>query len=387
MDRKQFLSKLALGTSFLVILAILMRAETTLPWIWSKVMTVVAPIAGGVVIAFLLSIPSRAIDRVISSRLPKSVARLSKGISLLLAIILILVFLTIIFSLVLPEFIHACTILVESLRDFASDEEFWSRIDLSALPFISEAFGDIDESITTLAELLESKIRIFSEPILSFTIQSMLSIISWVISFFIMVVFSCYFIMNRDMLKTHIHKVMSLMMKTERIKALTHVINVASTAFSRFITAQITEALIIGVLCFAGMVVLRLPNGAAISAFTGLMALIPIYGAIIGAVVGAFIIAMTSPWQGLFFLIFIFVLQQLEGDFIYPRVVGSSTGIPSVYVFTAVTIGGALFGLAGMLFAVPVFSTVYTILRERLSEDKASTGPKYDTEAEGRLEE
>ena len=126
---------------------------------------------------------------------------------------------------------------------------------------------------------------------------------------------------------------------------------------------------------------------AAVSAFTGLMALIPIYGAIIGAAVGAFIIAMSSPWQGLFFLIFIFVLQQLEGDFIYPRVVGSSTGIPSVYVFTAVTIGGALFGLAGMLFAVPVFSTAYTLLRERLSEDKATSGTDHDTEPEGRLEE
>ena len=387
MDRKQFLSKLALGTSFLVILAILMRAETTIPWIWSKIMTVFAPIIGGIVIAFLLSIPSKAIDRIIASRLPKRVARFSKGISLLISILLILIFLTLIFSLVLPEFIHACTILVESLRDFASDEEFWSRIDLSEIPFVSEAFGDIDEGITTLAELLESRIKVFSEPILSFTIQSLLSIIGWLISFFIMVVFSCYFIMNRDMLKTHIHKVMSLVMRKERIQTLTHVIDVASLAFSRFITAQLTEALIIGLLCFAGMVVLRLPNGTAISAFTGLTALIPIYGAIIGAIVGAFIIAMTSPWQGLFFLLFIFVLQQLEGNFIYPRVVGSTTGIPSVYVFTAVTIGGALFGLAGMLFAVPVFSTVYALLRERLSEDKTATGAKNDAEAEGRLEE
>ena len=129
------------------------------------------------------------------------------------------------------------------------------------------------------------------------------------------------------------------------------------------------------------MLVLRLPYAAAISAFTGLMALIPIYGAIIGAVVGAFIIAVISPIKGLLFLIFIFVLQQAEGDFIYPRVVGTSTGLPSVYVFASVTLGGALCGLGGMLFAVPVFSILFTLIRERLSKDEAAASANNDLES------
>ena len=112
------------------------------------------------------------------------------------------------------------------------------------------------------------------------------------------------------------------------------------------------------------MLVLGFPYAPTISVLTGVMALIPIYGAVIGALIGAFLIAVVNPWKGLFFLIFIFVLQQLEGDLIYPRVVGSTTGVPSVYVFASVTIGGTLFGLAGMLFAVPVFSIVFTLLKE-----------------------
>ena len=380
MDRKQFLTKLALGSALIAVLAVFMNADRTLPWIWQRIMAVLSPVAGGIAIAFLLSIPARAIEKGLAAILRGKMLRFSRGLSLLLSVILILIFLAAIFSLVLPEFIHACTILIDSLRNFASDEAFWAGIDLSRIPFLEEIFGGIDEGITTLAELLESRLQELSEPILSFTIQSLISLISGTVAFFVAFVFSCYFIMNEKMLKRHVKAVLSLCLTEEMIRKTEHVISTASIAFSRFITAQVAESLIIGMLCFIGMLLLRLPYAAAISAFTGLMALIPIYGAFAGAAVGAFIIAVVNPWQGVLFLVFIFVLQQLEGDLIYPRVVGTSTGLPSVYVFASVTLGGALFGIAGMVTAVPVFSTIYILLKEKLSENEASARPDHDAE-------
>ena len=377
MDRRQFLSRLLLGTALIVIFTILINAEATLPWLWDKISAVLSPILGGIAIAFILSIPSKRIEKTLERRIGKGV----RLISLILSVALIILFLSLVIALVVPEFINACSILIDSLKAFASDESFWERIDLSAIPFVNDMLGDVDDSITTLAELLESKIQEFSAPILSFTIQSLISVIQGSVSFFVAAVFACYFIMNREMLSRHIRKVLSLLLPESRIGYLVHLERIASSSFSRFIIAQVTEACIIGVLCFAGMLVLRLPYAAAISAFTGLMALIPIYGAIIGAVVGAFIIAVISPIKGLLFLIFIFVLQQAEGDFIYPRVVGTSTGLPSVYVFASVTLGGALCGLGGMLFAVPVFSILFTLIRERLSKDEAAASADNDLES------
>ena len=377
MDRRQFLSRLLLGTALIAIFTILINAEATLPWLWDKVSTVLSPILGGIAIAFILSIPSKRIEKTLEGRLGKGV----RLISLVLSVALIILFLSLVIALVVPEFINACSILIDSLKAFASDESFWERIDLSAIPFVNDMLGGVDDSITTLAELLESKIQEFSAPILSFTIQSLIYVIQGSVSFFVAAVFACYFIMNREMLSRHMRKVLSLLLPEGRIGYLVHLERIASSSFSRFIIAQVTEACIIGVLCFAGMLVLRLPYAAAISAFTGLMALIPIYGAIIGAIVGAFIIAVISPIKGLLFLIFIFVLQQAEGDFIYPRVVGTSTGLPSVYVFASVTLGGALCGLGGMLFAVPVFSILFTLIRERLSKDEAAASADNDLES------
>ena len=291
MDRRQFLSRLLLGTALIAIFTILINAEATLPWLWDKVSTVLSPILGGIAIAFILSIPSKRIEKTLEGRLGKGV----RLISLVLSVALIILFLSLVIALVVPEFINACSILIDSLKAFASDESFWERIDLSAIPFVNDMLGGVDDSITTLAELLESKIQEFSAPILSFTIQSLISVIQGSVSFFVAAVFACYFIMNREMLSRHIRKVLSLLLPESRIGYLVHLERIASSSFSRFIIAQVTEACIIGVLCFAGMLVLRLPYAAAISAFTGLMALIPIYGAIIGAIVGAFIIAVISP--------------------------------------------------------------------------------------------
>ena len=152
------------------------------------------------------------------------------------------------------------------------------------------------------------------------------------------------------------------------MKKLTYIASVADDSFHKFIVAQCTEAVILGLLCTVGMLILRLPYAAMIGAVTAVSAFIPVVGAFIGGGIGAFLILMESPSKALIFLVFIILLQQIEGDLIYPKVVGSSMGLPSLWVLAAVTVGGGVFGITGMLLGVPLASTVYKIIRDDINE-------------------
>ncbi|MGN1083792.1 MAG: AI-2E family transporter, partial [Lachnospiraceae bacterium] len=151
----------------------------------------------------------------------------------------------------------------------------------------------------------------------------------------------------------------------ERVRnAVLHIAGTSHGIFCAFVTGQCIEAVILGSLCAIGMLIFRFPYAGMIGALVGVTALIPVVGAFIGAGVGAFLILMTDPFQALMFLIYIVVLQQIEGNVIYPKVVGSSVGLPAMWVLAAVTVGGGIGGVLGMLFAVPTASVAYTLLRE-----------------------
>ena len=345
--------------------------RTSLPWLSGRLSPVITPVLLGICIGFVLNMPAKAIE----NRLH---VRHSRGISIAASIILLLIAAALLITLVVPELVDAVSLLIASLRDFAGRQDFWNA-DAASIPIIGPYLADADSQILTLADSIESYISEWTPSIISFTLSTLGSFISFWATFFIACVFAVYFIANKEMLSRHLGKLLSLFLKDSTLAYLRHAAEVSATAFSRFISAQVTEAIIIGVLCLIGMLIFRFPYAPVISALTGAMALIPIYGAVIGALVGAFMIAVADPWQGLFFLIFIFVLQQLEGDLIYPRVVGTTTGVPAVYVFASVTIGGAIAGLAGMLFAVPVFSIAFTLLKELY--ERRSMQRKEDAEA------
>ena len=143
-----------------------------------------------------------------------------------------------------------------------------------------------------------------------------------------------------------------------------HILSLTNNAFSSFVTGQVTEAFILGTLCCLGMLILRLPYALPVSVIISFTSLIPIFGAWIGAATGAFLIVFVSPIKALTFLIFLLILQQVEGNLIYPRVVGKSVGLPGLWVLAAVTIGGGAFGVMGMLLGVPVCSVVYALVQD-----------------------
>ena len=166
---------------------------------------------------------------------------------------------------------------------------------------------------------------------------------------------------------------MKHVMKEERYQKTLHVLSVMNDCFRRYTIGQCTEAVILGVLCTLGMWLLQLPYAAMIGALVAFTALIPVAGAYIGAGVGAIMIITVSPIKALIFLIFIVVLQQLEGNLIYPKVVGNSIGLPAIWVLAAVTVGGGVLGIPGMLLGVPLAATLYRLLREKLAQKEAAT--------------
>ena len=189
--------------------------------------------------------------------------------------------------------------------------------------------------------------------------------------------------MGKEKLGRQISLVMKTYLKPAWYSHLVYFLETLHSCFRRFVVGQCTEAVILGLLCMGGMMLLRFPYASMVGALIGFTALIPVAGAYIGAGVGAFMIFTVSPFQSLFFLIFIAILQQLEGNLIYPKVVGSSIGLPGIWVLAAVTVGGGLFGLLGVLLSVPAASVLYTLLKRDVHRRLEEKMPAPEQAEEG----
>lgn len=203
-------------------------------------------------------------------------------------------------------------------------------------------------------------------------ITALTSVFSVVVTTLLSVIFAIYLLMSKDKLLQQSNRLLHTYLRPQWEQKLMHWLSVLNDCFHRYIVGQCTEAVILGGLCTAGMFLLRFPYAAMIGTLVGFTALIPVAGSYIGAGVGAIMIVTVSPVKALFFLLFIVILQQLEGNLIYPKVVGKSIGLPSVLVLAAVTIGGSLMGVLGMLIGVPLAAAFYRLLRENVYKREAT---------------
>lgn len=194
------------------------------------------------------------------------------------------------------------------------------------------------------------------------------SVFSAIVTFLLSFIFSIYVLLGKDKLKAQIKRLMTSYIKERWNQKIFYVLAILDDCFHKYIVGQCIEAVILGVLCCVGMMIFRFPYATMIGTLVGFTALIPVAGAYIGAGVGAFMILTVSPMKAVLFLIFIVVLQQLEGNLIYPKVVGTSIGLPGIWVLAAVTIGGSLFGVLGMLIGVPAAAALYRIIRNDINK-------------------
>lgn len=281
-----------------------------------------------------------------------------------LTVILIVV---LVVSLIVPQLVSCVKLLVAELPD--------------AIKFVIakvDAWGIVPDNITDVLAGIDWKSRIGSlleaftsgvGNVMDVVFAAVTSVFSGIVTGFLAIIFAIYILASKERLAAQFKKLFGKYMSKGFSNKFTHVVATLNLSFRNFIVGQCTEALILGVLCTIGMLIFRLPYAAMIGALIAFTALIPVAGAYIGAIVGAFMILTVSPVKALIFLVFILVLQQLEGNIIYPKVVGSSIGLPAIWVLAAVTIGGGMFGVLGMLVAVPIAATIYTFLKEEVNQE------------------
>lgn len=290
----------------------------------------------------------------------KAVNKSRRPVCMIAAFLLLFLIIFMVIGLVVPEIVKSIVILVNSLPD-TLERLFENEIVAKYLPMISENLSKVDweKLITEGIDFLRRNIN----GILGNLVTTVSTVFSSIVTMMIGFVFSVYLLLGKDVLKAQCLELMKHYLKPVWGRKIKRLLSMLNRNFHNFIVGQCTEALILGLLCAAGMFIFQFPYAVMIGALIGFTALIPVAGAYIGAAAGVFMMLTVSPMKAVLFVIFIVVLQQLEGNLIYPKVVGDSIGLPALWVLLAVTLGGGIGGIVGMLAAVPLMATAYQIVQ------------------------
>lgn len=335
------------------------------------------PFLLGGVMAFIINLPMRTIERLIPL---KKDSKLLRPLSLCIAIVFVVGIVVLVTFVVMPQLIDTLLILQNSLPSFLTGIKNEAESLFVQFPQIADYINNIEIDWKNLLERIAGFLSNGAGTFLSSTFSAAISIISGVTTFFIGFVFAIYILLQKENLSRQFKKLMKAYLPDDLTARTLEILNLVHTTFANFFAGQCLEAVILGSMFFVTLSIFRLPYALLIGVLIAFTALIPLFGAFIGCVIGAFLMLMVQPLNALVFVIIFFVLQQIEGNLIYPHVVGNSVGLPSIWVLVAVTIGGSTMGIVGMLIFIPITSVVYTLLREavniRLSKGKQTKTKK-----------
>lgn len=329
--------------------------------VFRVLMDVMGPLFIGALIAYLLNIIVVRLERFVLKKLKEKQAGLTRGVSILSSIIIVVAVLYLIINLIVPQIatiisrlVSGIPVLVTQIQNFImeSDTELLEKFvgDNLLADFNDLARQAIDFVSNSVNQLLASSIYLIG------------GATSGLFTFVIAFSFAMYVLATKERLKEQTRLLGVAFLPKRLYGYVSFLVQITNQTFSNFFVGQVTEAVILGTLCIIGMAIFRFPYAVTVGTFIGFTALVPMFGAWIGATVGFVLIASQSFTQAWAFLIFIIILQQLENNLIYPKVVGTSIGIPGIWVLVAVTVGGGVGGIAGMLLGVPVLATVYQII-------------------------
>ncbi|MDO4170528.1 MAG: AI-2E family transporter [Lachnospiraceae bacterium] len=339
-----------------------LRHITSVAKVIINLIHLVKPLLVGIVLALILNVPMSFIEHrfLAKSKIDKGKRPLAIVLSLFLVIG---IFIGVAF-LVIPELIEAIKLIVQiatkSLDQLAQIENN-KTLSQGAVATI---LGKIDIDWMGLKIQLENWFKSQSSNLMEQATRAAGAIVSTVITFVIGLTFAIYILAQKEILKRQTYRLIHVWLPKRFGNIFIHVAEVCGNTFKLFIAGQATEAIILGTLCMIGMAILRLPYAPMIGALVGVTALIPIVGAFVGTIVGAIMILTVDPFKAIIFVIFLLILQQIEGNIIYPQVVGSKLNLPAIWVLAAVTIGGNLSGPFGMLIGVPAASAAYALIKE-----------------------
>lgn len=325
-------------------------------------LALLSPLFTGLVIAFILNILLRVLENKLFAPLNRYAVwrKIGRAVCVVLCYVLVILLIVLLVQFVVPEFVQNLTALGEALPDYLDTAEGW--ITEMSDRFNLNLSGTFLEDLELDWDSFTSKLGNWLSTLFPQVLELTKSITNGVISFVVALVLSVYMLLNKEKLIRQIRKFCYAYFKKPRADRMCEVGSTANHIFHGFVAGQLTEALIFGSLCFAGMMIFGFSYPLLISVVMGVMALIPIVGAFAGAIFAAFIILMQQGLgRALWFIIFITALQQVEGNLIYPRVVGKSVGLPGMWVLLVITVGGSIAGLPGMALGVPVASLLYAL--------------------------
>ena len=329
-----------------------------------RVLAVFSPFLMGGAIAFVINILLCPLERTWQRICKKAPDKLTRPVCLTLSTLLVLGY----------EFARNLPSYAEKLGHWwAGTVQFAAKYGV----ILPEYAMDTDLLMDKITALLHDE----GSGIITVTLGAATSVFSSLVNVLLALVFALYLLAKKEVVSAHLKTLAVTVLPQKSAQRVLHIVSLTRQTFTHFVTGQLTEAVIIGILCFLGMLILGIPYAGAVSAFVGATALIPVFGAWIGGGLGAFLILLADPLKAVWFVVFLLILQQVEGNLIYPKVVGKSVGLPGLLVLMAVTLGGEAFGVLGMLFSVPVCAVLYSLYLEFIKSAQPQMPASAETEA------
>lgn len=341
-------------------------------FILGYIINIFSPFLLGIIFAFILNVINNFFERKLFGKIKpgKVWNKLKRPISITCSLVSVFIIILFVFTLLIPQLENSVTLFIGTLPGYKEDvvgimNRF--NFDDNTILFVSDYFDNFGKVITNY-------IKDNSQDVITITTEFVGSVIKVVSKGIISIVFAIYILAQKENLIRQINKVMDAYLKPKTINKIKNISTLANRTFSNFVSGQGLEALIFGTLCFVAMLIFRIPYALPIAVLLGFTALVPIFGSIVGTTLGAVLVFMVSPVKAVMFIIIVLIIQQIENNLIYPKVVGKSVGLPGMWVLLSVTIGGSVGGLIGLFIATPLCSLVYAlvsqIVNDRLEKNK-----------------
>lgn len=360
--------------TFAVLLTAFSQHFNTAKQIYFFVVNITMPFISGLCIAFVVNVLMRPIenklfkfiDNIKNEKAKKIWSKLKRPFSIVIAYLVIFGFVAFLIFLLVPQLQKSVLIIIDKLPEYLNNAKAWVLDLYKRLKLSSKQIQNFDFDWNKVYEFISSNVKKTNDNYSLFnkTIGITTSIFNTLFNFFFGIIFATFVLMNKEKLSKQCKKLLYAYLKEHHANSISRVLSVSYKSFSKFISGQCLDALLVAILCFVGMIILKIPYAALISTVIGFTALIPVIGAFLGTVVGAMLIILVNPIKALWFVIYIIVLQQIESNLIYPKIVGKSVGLPAIWMIVAATLGGSLLGIIGVILSVPIVSIVYTLLRE-----------------------
>ena len=349
-------------STYIVVLAFLLLNIKSIGNILIQSISVLKPFIIGIAIAFLINIPMKFFEiKLISPIFKKSKLKdtktISRILSLILTLIILFIFISAFVNFVVPQLIKSTSSLVSKVPQYIDSLQTYIPNYLSHINISSSIHSSLLSGVEKVSNFVIKFANYFISNILSITFGVTSAITNFVIGFIIAI----YILLSKEKLLVQCKKIAYAFLSESYAKKLIGVSHLVSFKFSRFIAGQCMDGVILGTLCFIGMTIFDMPYAILISCIIAIADLIPIFGTFIGSAIAAFIIFMVKPITALYFIIMIVIIQQIEGNLVYPFVVGNSIGLSSFWILVPIFVGSSTFGVLGIIIGVPLFSVIYTL--------------------------